>query len=419
MSVAENSGAGGRADVFSHVRSIEVSIWGRHVGTIVPARDGISAFIYDRDFIRSGIEISPLGMPLSDRVYEFRTLPVEYFHGLPPAIADSLPDSFGNALVDRWMADRGVAKGEVTALDRLAYVGSRGPGALTFAPSRGPGRIRNSAVEMRLLVEQARNVLNRRLEDISTSEQLNEIIRLGSSLGGAQAKAVVGWNECDNSFRYGTLDLPPEYGQWIVKFTPDGHPDRGRGEFMMYELAKACGIDMMESRLIEADGMLHFMTRRFDRQGGARQHVQTFSAMCHLFPGSGGEATASYEQLFMAARQLGLGYQTLEQLFRRMAFNVEVGEYDDHVKNFAFLLREGGSWELAPAYDITGSRHYGADDAWGDFPHIHALSVNGRQHGITDGDLLAVADRFGIGNAKDILGEIRSRCSNFAGGTPK
>ena len=198
--------------MFKHTRSIGVFLWGKHVGDVIPSRThrGVYAFIYDLGFIEGGVEIAPLEMPLADRVYEFPGFPQKAFYGLPPAIADSLPDSFGNSLIDRYLAQEGVEKREITALDRLAYTGMRGPGALTFRPNRSLGKTRDSAVEMKELVEQARLAVNRKFEALDAKCQLNEIIRLGSSLGGAQAKAVVGWNREADSFRYGTLDLPPE-----------------------------------------------------------------------------------------------------------------------------------------------------------------------------------------------------------------
>ena len=395
--------------MFKHTRSIGVFLWGKHVGDVIPSRThrGAYAFIYDLGFIEGGVEIAPLEMPLDDRVYEFPGFPQKAFYGLPPAIADSLPDSFGNSLIDRYLAQEGVEKREITALDRLAYTGTRGPGALTFRPNRSLGKARDSSVEMKELVEQARLAANRKFEVLDAKCQLNEIIRLGSSLGGAQAKAVVGWNREADSFRYGTLDLPPEFEQWIFKFTPEEHPNRGRIEFEMYERARACGIDMMESRLYELDGLEHFMTRRFDRERGKRHHVLTFAAMCHLFPGVAGGANASYEQLFMAIERLGMDYEAKEQMFRRMVFNVLVDECDDHVKNFAFRLREGGRWELAPAYDLTGTPASCEDDVWGNFAKIHAISVGGKQQGITDGDMTLVGERFGVGNAKSIIAALR------------
>ena len=177
----------------------------------------------------------------------------------------------------------------------------------------------------------------------------------------------------------------------------------------MSQLAQACGIEMMECRLLELDGVAHFMTRRFDRQSGSRQHVHTFSAMCHLFQGNGAEAMASYEQLFMAIERLGMGYAEKEQMFRRMVFNVIVGECDDHVKNFAFLLKEGGKWGLAPAYDLTGTPEAGEDESWSAFPQIHAMSVNGKQKDISKNDMLVVGDRFGIGESGRIISEIEAK----------
>jgi len=402
--------------MFRHAKGIEVFIWNRHVGTIIAAGAGRYPFAYDREFLRSGIEIAPLEMALSERIYEFPGLPPQLFWGLPPAIADSLPDSFGNALIDRWMAERGVAKAEITALDRLSYTGTRGPGALTFQPGHGPKYTRDSAVEMRKLVEQARLAANAQLSELDAKEQLNEIIRLGSSLGGAQAKAVVGWNRERGDFRYGTLDLPPEYEQWLLKFTPPEHPARGELEYAMYLKARECGIEMMESRLYELDGIKHFMTRRFDREDGKRHHVLTFSAMCHVFGGGKGNAAAAYEQLFMAIERLGMDYAAKEQMFRRMVFNVAADECDDHVKNFAFRLKEGGRWELAPAYDLTGTPSERVDGVWGSYPKVHALSVNGKQSGIGVEDMLRVADRFGIGRAREIVDEIQAKLGRVFSG---
>ena len=386
---------------FTHVGKIYVSLWGRRVGSLVPAvQRGVYAFRFERAFLSSGIEIAPLMMPLRREPYMFLDLPRSAYSGLPPVFADSLPDAFGRGLVDRWLIEHGMARGEITPLDELAYIGSRGMGALTYEPDRGPGG-QPTAIDMRTLVESARRAVNGELGTLGEEDALRMIIRLGSSAGGAQAKAVVGWNRTTGRFMLGDRDLPADYEHWIVKFTPPEYPWRGEREFAHYEKAIAAGIRMSESRLCEVDGLKHFMTKRFDREGRQRHHLLSLSAMIHL-PAETPPEHRRYEQLFIAADSLGLPYEDREEIFRRMAFNVIGGEFDDHPKNFSFVLKEGDRWRLAPAYDLTGA-DYPSSDPWSAHVGTHNLSVNGRFSGITTEDLLTVADRFGIGTAKRVL----------------
>ena len=392
--------------VFRHVSRINVSLWGRRVGTLVEApQRGVYAFRYEKGFLSSGIEISPLMMPLRAEPYVFPDLPRSAYEGLPPVFADSLPDTFGAGLIDHWLGEHGLAREEVTPLDRLAYLGRRAMGALSYEPDRGPGG-RPTALDMRGLVESARRVLNGELVSSHGEDALREIIRLGSSAGGAQAKAVVGWNRAKNAFLIGDRDLPEGYEHWLVKFTPTDYPWRGEAEYAQYERARAAGIDMSESCLYELDGIGHFMTRRFDREGSRRHHLATLSALAHL-PAETPVEHRRYEQLFVTADELGLGYEAMEQLFRRMAFNVLMGEFDDHSKNFSFILKEGEGWALAPAYDLTGSR-FPSEDPWSAQTGVHQLSVNGKRRDISEADLLTVADRFGIGTARRVLSEVRA-----------
>ena len=386
---------------FVHVDKINVSIWGRRVGSLVAApQRGVYAFRFERGFLSSGIEISPIMMPLRREPYVFPELPRSAYSGLPPVFADSLPDAFGRGLVDRWLVEHGIARNEITPLDELAYIGHRGMGALAYEPDRGPSG-RPTAIDLRTLAESARRAVNGELDDMDEDEALRTIIRLGSSAGGAQAKAVVGWNRKDGRFQIGDRDLPPGFEHWIVKFTPPEYPWRGEREFAHYEKAVAAGIRMSESRLCEVDGVKHFMTRRFDREDGCRHHILSLSAMVHL-PAETPMEYRRYEQLFIAADSLNLPYEDREELFRRMAFNVLCGEFDDHPKNFSFMLKEGDAWRLAPAYDLTGS-DFPSADPWHAHVGTHNMSVNGRFAGITERDLLTVADRFGIGTAKGIL----------------
>lgn len=391
---------------FRHVSRINVSLWGERVGTIVESsRRGVFAFRYEKGFLRSGIEISPLMMPLRAEPYAFPDLPRAAYGGLPPIFADSLPDTFGTGLIDHWLREHGVSRDEITPLDRLAYLGRRTMGALVYEPDRGPGG-RPTALDMRSLVESARQVLNGELASAHGDDALREIIRLGSSAGGAQAKAVVGWNRAANAFLFGDRELPDGYEHWIVKFTPMEYPWRGETEYAQYLRARAAGIEMGESCLYELDGLKHFMTRRFDREGSSRHHLATLSALAHL-PAETPPEYRRYEQLLVTADELGLGYAAQEQLFRRMVFNVLSGEFDDHTKNFSFRLKRNGVWELAPAYDLTGSSFPG-EDPWSAQVGLHQLSVNGKRKDVTDSDLLAVADRFGIGTARCVIEEVRA-----------
>ena len=393
------------------VRGIKVSLWGRMVGAIVPHSPGYYAFEYDSDFLRSGLDIAPLKMPLANGAgpYVFTEFGRNAFMGLPGVFADSLPDGFGNSLINEWMRQKGVPPDSVTALDRLAYVGSRGMGALTYEPERNPHGGKPFALDMRRLTEEARNILNGKLETLSGTDAIREILRVGTSAGGGKAKAVIGWNRETDQFVAGDRNLPEGFEHWIIKFTPPEYPYRGVCEYNVMMRAKACGIDVCECRLLELDGLQHFMTRRFDRADGRRLHVQTLAAISHL-PADGGTERCSYDQLFMAIEQLGLGYEAKEQMFRRMAFNVYADESDDHTKNFSFLMDETGKWSLAPAYDINGGAPAEAEevfDPWCGWHDWHAILINGKQSHITDDDLLEVADRFAIGTGPKVLGFVK------------
>lgn len=381
------------------------------VGAIVPYSAGYFAFEYDPGFLSSGLDIAPLKMPLSNGSgpYVFNEYGRNVFMGLPGVFADSLPDGFGNTLINEYLRRHGVAADEITALDRLAYIGARGMGALCYEPERNPHCGRPFALDMRGLVEEARSVLNGSLAEMSGSDALRCILRVGVSAGGGKAKAVVGWNRGTGRFLAGDRGLPDGFEHWIIKFTPPEYPYRGRCEYEIMMKARAAGIETGECRLFELDGIEHFMTRRFDRDGDRRFHVQTLAAIAHLPTGIGSDV-CSYDSLFSVIEDLGLGYEAKEQMFRRMAFNVLVDESDDHTKNFSFLMRENGKWELAPAYDINGGAPPEAEaamDPWCGWHDFHAIKINGKQSKITDEDLLEVADRFAIGTGRRVLQEVK------------
>jgi serine/threonine-protein kinase HipA len=398
--------------VYAPVDVVEVRCWGARVGAL--ARDptsGFYAFEYEPKWARSGVELAPIFMPTSAAAttFLFPTLPVETYYRLPALIADALPDDFGNALTTAYLASEGVRAADITPLDRLAYLGTRGVGALEFHPIRGPRTRKATAIELSELVVAARSALRGDLgtED-GITDTLKGLIAVGTSAGGARAKAVVALNPASGELRSGQVPADPGFEQWILKFDGVGaDPDLGatasfgRIEYAYHRMAVAAGIEMTECRLLEEGGRAHFMTRRFDRTtAGGKIHVQTLCAMDHLdFRQIG---VHDYAQLFLVVdRPLGLGPETRAEVFRRMTFNVAAAICDDHPKNFSFLLPEGGDWRLSPAYDVTHA--HAPSSKW---THEHLMAVNGRRLGITRADILEVGDRFVVPAATDIVEEV-------------
>lgn len=407
--------------MYKPVKAIEVTLWGRSVGVVErdPQLD-YYVFEYAPSFVRSRIEPAPLTMPLSMAQYPFvfTDLPELTFQRLPAMLADALPDDFGNSLIDAWMAGRGVDKSQVTALDRLAYMGKRGMGALEFKPARSPFTKTSTAIELSKLIESARYAINGELDDDHLAKAaLTQIINVGTSAGGARAKAAIAWNPSTNEIRAGQFDVTDGFEHWLLKFDGmgadrelGGSQDYGRIEYAYYLMANAAGIPMSSCRLLEENGRAHFMTKRFDRDGNKKHHLQTLCAMAHLDYKQKG--SHDYNQLFLTINRLNFGYDALEDAFRRMAFNVITANCDDHTKNISFILREGSEWELAPAYDITH-----AHNPYGEWTHQHLMAVNGKFGGITRADILNVAERFSIGSAQKILhqvGEAVSAWPDFA-----
>lgn len=404
------------AEAYTSVEAIEVQVWGQMVGAVaLDPSLGYYAFEYSPKFARGGIEPAPLTMPLSQREpFVFSSLPEATFKRLPAMLADALPDDFGNALIDAWMAERGVNKDAVTPLDRLAYMGKRGLGALEFKPARGSSKESSIAIKLSELVESARLAVRGEFADDPHAEAaLAQIIRVGTSAGGARAKAVVALNPITNVVRAGQFDQPQGFEHWLLKFDGLGRDtelgasqDYGRIEFAYFLMARQAGIAMSECRLLEENGRAHFMTRRFDRDGNSKHHLQTLCAMAHLDYKQ--RATHSYDQLFQTIQQLNLGYEALEEAFRRMALNVMAANCDDHTKNFSFILRQGEPWSLAPAYDITF-----AFNPRGEWTYQHLMSVNSKFQGITRADLLAVAGRYGLGSAPRVLREVHDAVASW------
>ena len=404
--------------MYHPVHIVEVRIWGKAVGAVAldPNLD-YYAFEYQPAFLRSGIELSPLTMPLAaaSEPFAFTDLPEATYRRLPGLLADALPDDFGNALIDAWMSREGVRREDVTALDRLAYMGRRGMGALEFKPAKGPKPLKKStAIELSTLVASARRAIQGELDtDAHAEAALAQIIQVGTSAGGARAKAVVSWNPATHEIRAGQFDVEDGFEHWLIKFDGVGIDERlgvsqdyGRIEYAYHLMATEAGIAMSPCRLLEENGRAHFMTKRFDREGNAKHHMQTLCGLAHLDFRQ--KATHDVSQLLMAIDQLGLGYASMEEGFRRTAFNVMAANCDDHTKNVSFLMRDGSAWELAPAYDMTH-----AYNPTGEWTYQHLMSVNGKFARISRRDLMAVADRFGIGTAPRVLEQVGAAVASW------
>ncbi len=403
------------------VAVVEVRIWGRLAGAVtLDPTIGYYVFEYDAAWKRGGQELAPLQMPLADAraTFIFPTLPEATYFRLPALLADALPDDFGNALIEAWMAQRGIDKGAITVLDRLAYMGKRGMGALEFRPARGSHNESTAPVEMKELVEEARKLVQGTVDvDRDAQAVLANIIKVGTSAGGARAKAVIAWNPATDEVRSGQFDAAAGFEHWLLKFdgmgsdkelgTSEGY---GRIEYAYHLMAAAAGIEMAPCRLLEENGRAHFMTKRFDRVvvdgKTVKHHVQSLCGMSHLDFRQ--RATNDYAQLFMAIAKLGMDDEAKTQAFRRMAFNVMARNCDDHTKNFAFLLRQGEAWTLAPAYDLTHA--YNPKGKW---TYQHLMSVNGKFKDITREDLLEVGDRFGVRKPAVALADVRAAMDNW------
>ncbi|MDP5072096.1 MAG: type II toxin-antitoxin system HipA family toxin, partial [Congregibacter sp.] len=336
-----------------------VILWGRDIGAVTWLTDrGVGVFQYTPEFARSRIEVAPLMMPLTDTPYEFPSLSKETFKGLPGMLADSLPDKFGNTLINAWLSRQGRDPGSFTPVERLCYTGSRGMGALEFKPQLGDSATTVHRIEIAALVDLANRVLDDRIAlggkftGNDDQQVIEDILRVGTSAGGARAKAVLAWNAQTGEFRSGQNPAVKDFGHWLIKFDGvAGNKDReladpqgfGRIEYAYSLMAKAAGIDMTQCRLHEEGGRAHFMTKRFDRtDDGKKLHMQSLGAMLHYdFNVAGAYA---YEQALQCIRRLGLPRSDMEQQVRRTFFNILARNQDDHVKNIAFLMTRTGAW---------------------------------------------------------------------------
>ena len=398
----------------------KIYLWNTLIGAVsVDAETPIASFQYAEDFLDSHIEVSPVKMPLAGSVYRFPDLSLGSFKGLPGLLADSLPDKFGNAVIDAWLRSQGRTLSSLNAVERLCYTGSRGMGALEYVPALLDDDDESQIVQVDALASLANDVLktsmDARAEMHSGMAKYAPILKVGSSAGGARAKALIGWNEATGEVRSGQVRLPKGFDYWLIKFDGlEGNGDKegddvhgyGRIEYAYHLMAKAAGIEMTECRLWQKR---HFMTRRFDRlAGGGKLHVQTLGALAHFDFNK--PRAYSYEDALAITREVVGDARALSQLFRRMVFNVLAWNCDDHVKNISYTMNRAGEWNLAPAYDECYA--YNPEGAW---TSAHQMTVNGKASGIKDRDMIACAREANISEskAKSIIGEVREAVARW------
>ena len=383
------------------IRSAEVYLWGSRIGYLYQRdNEDYPKFEYDKAFINSGIEVSPFIMPLGDTVYSFPSLmKTDAFRGLPGLVADSLPDRFGNAVIEKWLAAQGRSIDSFTPIERLCYTGTRGMGALEYVPSSSP-QFQNNDIDINEMVSLASDILTDKssIELSGKMASLQQLMSIGSSAGGARPKAVVAINEKTGKIKSGQIDAGDGYDYWLLKF--DGVTNAGdygvtdpkqftKIEYAYYLMAKDADITMSECKLLEKEGRFHFMTKRFDRIGCEKIHMQTLAALAHYdynIP-----RLCSYEKYADISKRLGLGLGDIKQIYKRMVFSVLACNCDDHVKNFSYLMNRNGDWSLSPAYDITFA--YNPTNKW---LSEHQMTINNKSTGISCEDLIQSGKAMGL-----------------------
>lgn len=402
-----------------------VLLWGRDIGAVTWLDErALGVFQYLPEFVDSDIQIAPLTMPLQEAPYQFPAIARETFHGLPGLLADSLPDKYGNRLIDAWLASQGRSPRSMNPVERLCYTGSRGMGALEFKPTIKDAPSKTHKVEIKALVDLANRVLDERISlggkfaGLDDQRAIEDILRVGTSAGGARAKAVLAWNAKTGEFRSGQAPVSKGFSHWIMKFDGiHGNRDKeladpqgfGRIEYAYSLMAKDAGVLMEECRLHEEGGRAHFMTRRFDRTDkGTKLHMQSLGAMRHFDYNQAG--VYAYEQAIETIQLLSLPVEDTEQQVRRTYFNILARNHDDHVKNIAFLMDKQGQWRLSPAFDVAYSYNPS-----GDWTSRHQMSLNGKRDNFQNEDLITFAKAAGLKKAKatTLLREVAESIVNW------
>jgi serine/threonine-protein kinase HipA len=407
------------------VDAAEIKLWGEMVGAVRwDAQNQLASFQYSPAFLKKQWDISPIKMPITEasRIFSFPELrkgkneSVDTFKGLPGLLADALPDRYGNQLINLWLARNGRPADSMNPVEQLCFIGTRAIGALEFEPAQIAPQ-NSFDIQISSLVEAAHNMLSKK-EQLDTNlnedeeKALMEVLKVGTSAGGARPKAVIAYNEKTGAVKSGQTRVPEGFEHWLLKL--DGVSDAqfgethgwGRVEYAYYLMAKDAGITMMDCKLLEENGRAHFMTKRFDRDGNTKHHVQTWCGIQHYDYNN--LQGYSYEQLFQTMRVLRLPYPEAEEMFRRMVFNVLATNYDDHTKNFSFRLKKGGKWELSPAYDVCYS--YDPTNIW---VSQHTLSINGKYKTITEDDLMTIAKANNIKKGVAIIKEMSKIVANW------
>lgn len=398
------------------VTTAEVHLWEHHVGTVFWNEERqVASFEYEPIFLSTGLKVAPITMPLTDDIYSFPNISQGTFMGLPGMLAEALPDAFGRALLDNWLAAQG--RQDANPVERLCFQGQRSMGALEFVPSKERVLNAQQAIEVGSLVEAAREALNNKESFVTNvskyDEALLDIIRVGTSAGGQRAKAVIAYNDATGEVRSGQTTAPEGFDYWLIKL--DGVTNKELGdpmhfgeiEYVHYLVAKAAGINMTECRLYREHDRAHFMTRRFDRVNGHKIHMQTLCGIAHYDFNM--LHTYSYEQAFGVMRRLRLTYPEAEEFYRRMVFNVVARNQDDHTKNISFLMNRKGEWRLSPAYDMSWA--YNPNGGW---TATHQMSINNKWDNITREDLLAVASEMNVKGAKQIIDQVVEAVSRWS-----
>ncbi|MBO5951066.1 MAG: type II toxin-antitoxin system HipA family toxin [Fibrobacteraceae bacterium] len=401
---------------------VEVKLWGTTIGALSQENDNFASFEYNPDFVRSGIEPAPITMPVrAGVIYRFPNLSSATFHKLPGLFVDSIPDKFGNKIIDQWLTQNGREPGSFSALERLCYTGSRGMGALEFFPAIHSNIIESEPLEIERLRALAANILDQRKKikvKLREKEIFEQIIKVGTSAGGARAKVLIAYNEATNTVLSGQVRAPEGFGYWLLKFDDiENNRDKenadpagfGALEYTYSEIAKEAGIQMTECRLLEDGNHRHFMTRRFDRtENGNKLHYQSLTAIAHYDFNIAG--AYSYEQAFIVAKRIGLTMTDIEQMYRRAVFNICARNQDDHTKNIGFLMDKRGHWKLAPAFDVTYA--YNPNGHW---TGTHQMTFNGKRENFTLEDFKTVAKNAGLvqGRYKRILEQVQDSLATF------
>lgn len=405
------------------INSAFINIWNKRVGAIAwDENNGLASFEFDPNFLSNNWDLAPLKMSIEGSRGQVFTFPelrgTNTFKGLPGLLADVLPDKYGNSLINSWLASNGRPSESLNPVELLCFIGSRGMGALEFEPTIPAGNKDATRIELSSLIQTAQEILSNKINfntnlSKNESKELNDIFKIGTSAGGARAKAIIAFNSETNEIRSGQSEAPKGFSHWLIKF--DGIEDNqigtslgyGRVEMAYYLMAKEAGIEMSDCRLLEENGRAHFMTKRFDRKNEKEKlHVQSFCAITHY--DFNDILSYSYEQLFETMRSMFLPYSDAEQLFRRMVFNVMARNCDDHTKNFSFLMDQSGKWKLAPAFDLCHS--YRPGSTW---VSQHSLSINGKRQNISRNDFLQVAKKMNIKKANLIIDQVRESVSQW------